>query len=102
MTTLDRARIRLMRLGRTHLKHFRQRAGSRVLGAHQRQAFFVTGVQRSGTNMVMDLFEADMGTEVFHETDSRAFHNYELRSFDVLSRLVDETAAPITIFKALL
>ncbi|MFC3104829.1 sulfotransferase family protein [Salinisphaera aquimarina] len=51
---------------------------------------FVAGVQRSGTNMVMDLLEADLATEVFHETDHRAFDNYELR-----------TPAPLSVPKAL-
>jgi len=63
---------------------------------------FVSGVQRSGTNMLMDVLEANLETEVFHESDSRAFDDYELRPVEVLRGLVSDSKARVVILKALL
>jgi hypothetical protein len=63
---------------------------------------FVSGVQRSGTNMLMDMLEANLETDVFHEIDARAFANYELRPVAVLRGLVDNSKARVVILKALL
>jgi len=100
-TIIERLRTRAGRAAWLRFKRARQHWAVRVLGSRQRHTLFVAGVQRSGTNMVMDLLEQDMSTMVFHETDRRAFKDYELRPIDCLSQLVDETAAPVTVFKAL-
>jgi len=92
---------RARRLGWLEAKRWRQHAAARILGARQKHVMFVAGVQRSGTNMVMDLLEADLATEVFHETDRRAFDNYELRTPTSLRALVRQTPAPLSVFKAL-
>ena len=63
---------------------------------------FVSGFQRSGTNLVMDILEKSLQTEVFHEVDYRAFDNYELRSNETLKYLVNTSSGHIVIFKALL
>jgi hypothetical protein len=63
---------------------------------------FVSGVQRSGTNMLMDMLEANLETEVFHESDARAFDDYELRPVETLHGLVDNSKARVVILKALL
>lgn len=62
---------------------------------------FIAGVQRSGTNMIMDILERSMQTEVFRESDSRAFQDYELKPISTLEVLVRESPAPTTVFKAL-
>lgn len=62
---------------------------------------FVAGMQRSGTNMLMDVLDASCDTQVFHETDPSAFHNYEMRDRDVLNRLVHACPAPVFVIKAL-
>jgi hypothetical protein len=89
------------RLGWLESKRWRQRVAAGVLGARQKHLVFVAGVQRSGTNMIMDLLEVSLATEVFHEIDSRAFDNYELRAPEVLAKLVRQTPAPLSVFKAL-
>lgn len=63
---------------------------------------FVAGMQRSGTNMLMDVLERSLHTRVFHESDPRAFHDYEQRDASALRALVDKGNASVTIFKALL
>lgn len=62
---------------------------------------FVAGVQRSGTNMLMDLFDRSFETDVYHETDSRAFHKYDLRETEVLKSLVLRSTAPFFVVKTL-
>ena len=68
---------------------------------HQ-SCLFVAGMQRSGTNMVMDVLEESVNTQVFHETDPRAFSDYELLDHDVLHALVEKSRAGTVVFKALL
>jgi hypothetical protein len=76
-------------------------ASARVAGeAKGQHVVFLTGVQRSGTNMVMDILERSPDTKVFHETDRRAFVEFELREDPILRRLA-RSAARCVIFKAL-
>jgi protein tyrosine phosphatase len=49
---------------------------------------FVAGVQRSGTNMMMDILGRSMQTEVFHESHSRGFQDFELKSLSTLEASV--------------
>jgi hypothetical protein len=58
-------------------------------------------MQRSGTNMVMDLLEASYATRVFHESDARAFQRYQMRERTVIRGLVRGTRAPVFVVKAL-
>ena len=74
----------------------------RLQPAPHQCCLFVAGMQRSGTNMVMDVLERSLRTEVFHETDPRAFHDYELLDQTVLQSLVSQSNAPVKVFKALL
>ena len=62
---------------------------------------FVAGVQRSGTNMLMDVLERCYETDVYHERDNRAFDDYEMRPRHVIHELVNGSNAPLVIFKAL-
>ena len=61
----------------------------------------VAGVQRSGTNLVMDLLDASFSTQVFHETDPRGFRNYEMRDRAVIGELAHACPAPVFVIKAL-
>lgn len=65
------------------------------------QHVFVAGMQRSGTNLLMDVLDASLVTQVFHETDARAFHEYQMRELDVIHQLVQACPAPIFVIKAL-
>lgn len=78
-------------------KAVRQRMLPRPLAQH----VFVAGMQRSGTNLLMDVLDASWDTQVFHETDSRAFERYEMRDLGTIHRLAAKCPAPIFVIKAL-
>jgi len=62
---------------------------------------FVAGMQRSGTNMLMDVLEKSLDTDVYHERDPRAFDNYRMRDAGQIQHLVDHSAASSFVIKAL-
>ena len=62
---------------------------------------FISGMQRSGTNMVMDILERSFETDTYHERDPRAFDNYQMRDLDTIHRLVDASQAKYFIIKSL-
>lgn len=61
----------------------------------------VAGMQRSGTNLLMDVLDASFATQVFHETDPNAFKNYEMRERGVIGQLAHACPAPVFVIKAL-
>jgi sulfotransferase family protein len=69
--------------------------------SHPRQVVFVAGMQRSGTNMLMDRLERSFATDVFHERDRRAFNNYRMRDRGVIHGLVNRSKARSFAIKAL-
>ena len=66
-----------------------------------KKIIFVAGTQRSGTNMIMGAFERNYDTQVFHERDPRAFQQYEMRSIEEISKLIDEIKVKHIFIKAL-
>ncbi len=62
---------------------------------------FVAGVQRSGTNMVMDVLERSYETDVYHERDERAFNNYEMRELPVIKALYQNSKGKKFVIKTL-
>lgn len=93
--------------------HAREQIGYRTLlaskwcvqrlpsAAGPRRHVFVAGMQRSGTNMLMDLIERSMLTDVYHERDPRAFDNYMMRELPVIRRLAEQSRAPHFVIKCL-
>lgn len=73
----------------------------RVSRRQVQQVVFVAGMQRSGTNMLMDRLERSFDTDVFHERDPRAFDNYQMRERAVIHRLRSASTAPVFAIKAL-
>jgi len=67
----------------------------------QQRVAFVAGVQRSGTNMMMDVLERSFETDVYHERDRRAFYNYQMRDVAVIRQLIAQSKAPCFIVKSL-
>jgi len=65
------------------------------------QVVFVAGMQRSGTNMLMDRLDRSYLTDVYHERDPRAFDNYRMRDRAVIRQLVERSRAPTFVIKAL-
>jgi hypothetical protein len=80
-----------------HTKGLRQR----VLPHPLEQHVFVAGMQRSGTNLLMDVLDASVATQVFHETDPRAFERYEMRDLAVIRQLAGQCPASVFVIKAL-
>ena len=78
-------------------KALRQRVRPRPVAQH----VFVAGMQRSGTNLLMDVLDASLATQVFHETDPRAFDRYEMRDLAVIRQLAQASPAPVFVIKAL-
>ena len=72
-----------------------------VRGRPPAQVIFVAGMQRSGTNMLMDRLERSYLTDVYHERDPRAFDNYRMRDRGVIRNLVAHSRAPTFVIKAL-
>lgn len=89
----------------TRIRHMLWRQGKamrqRLLPRPVAQHVFVAGMQRSGTNLLMDVLDASADTQVFHETDPRAFERYEMRDPGVIRKLADTCPAPVFVIKAL-
>lgn len=62
---------------------------------------FVAGMQRSGTNLLMDILDASWDTQVFHETDPSAFERYQMRKESVIRGLAEQCQARVFVIKAL-
>jgi hypothetical protein len=82
-------------------KQLAQLAHARLHPDETRQVVFVGGVQRSGTNMLMDALERSRETAVFHEKDPRAFNDYMMLPPPAIHRLVDASPARCVVLKAL-
>lgn len=96
-------RITRRRLARWAL-HRGKGVAQRIAAPHRRGPalhVFVAGVQRSGTNMLMQALDRSLHTDVYHESDSRAFVGYEMRDPDVVARLVRRSPARVFVIKAL-
>ena len=65
------------------------------------ECIFIAGMQRSGTNMVMDILERSLETDIYHERDQRAFDDYQMRERAVIHGLIDSSKAAYFIIKAL-
>ena len=67
----------------------------------KQERVFVAGMQRSGTNMLMDILEKSYEADVYHERDPRAFDNYQMREASVIRELCDQSRASKFVIKAL-
>ncbi len=67
----------------------------------EKRHLFVAGVQRSGTNMLMDILEKSWVTDTYHERDPRAFDNYQMRELSVIESLEQHSPMPLFVIKAL-
>lgn len=89
----------------TRIRHALWRHGKsirhRMLPRPVAQHVFVAGMQRSGTNLLMEVLDASVDTRVFHETDPRAFKRYEMREIAVIQALSERCTAPVFVIKAL-
>ncbi len=79
------------------LKHLVQH----IKSTDSERTILVAGCQRSGTNMLMDLLDLSLATDVFHERDERAFERYQMRDLGVIKHLRDQSKAPVFVLKTL-
>jgi hypothetical protein len=61
---------------------------------------FVVGVQRSGTNMLLDVFEKSWQAEVLRDYDRRVYDDYHVRFLDRLGHIRNRTRARALVLKA--
>lgn len=69
--------------------------------SNEKQVCFVAGVQRSGTNMMMNVIERHPDTYVFKEGDPRAFDGFMMRAISHIEQLVEDSIPTFVIVKAL-
>ena len=62
---------------------------------------FLGGVQRSGTNLIMDLLEYSPDVKVFHERDTRAFDGEYCQQAESVIVKLGVSVLPCIVFKAL-
>lgn len=61
---------------------------------------FVFGSQRSGTTMLMNVFELNSNFLVYHESNKKAFdENYRIINFDKLGEVIDSSNFEFVAFK---
>jgi Sulfotransferase domain len=89
---------RIAFLGR---KSARQRIAGLLSASHEKRATLVCGVQRSGTDMLMNILEKSLETDVYHEHDRRAFSDYQLLAPPVIRNLIQRSPARRVVMKAL-
>lgn len=68
---------------------------------NEKQVVWIAGVQRSGTNMMTQILERSLETDVYRESDPNAYNNYELLPHSHLQNLVSSSRARTVVFKAL-
>lgn len=78
-----------------------KQAYQKLHGQPSEQTILVAGCQRSGTNMLMDMLDLSFSTDVFHERDSRAFDNYQMREQSIIHSLKARSLAPTFVIKTL-
>lgn len=100
-STLDRIRHRIGYDALLINKYFYHNICNLFSGSNGKKAVFIAGVQRSGTNMLMDVMERSYETDVYHERDQRAFDNYLMRDIEIVRRLYNKSRASIFIIKTL-
>lgn len=62
---------------------------------------FLGGVQRSGTNMIMELLDRSPDTKVFHESDTRVFDGTYCHRSEAVLHAHARSILPCIVFKAL-
>ena len=68
----------------------------------KRRFILVVGVQRSGTNMIMEAFSRGFQYDSFSDSDSRFFDNYEFRATNDVIERSSSILAPIVALKPMM
>lgn len=91
----------LKQRGEQHLIRVVKRTRQLFRGAAERRFVFIAGMQRSGTNMLMEELDRSLDTDVYHENDPRAFVKFEMRDEATIQSLADHSRARYFVIKAL-
>lgn len=94
LTGLNRLQRRFGLLGKAAVQRLRP--------VEPKLTVFIAGTQRSGTNMMMDVLERSMETDVYHEHDPRAFVKYRMRPVEDIRSLQERSVASHFVIKSLL
>lgn len=94
-------KTRIERQTRRLAKQAKQYSYDKLFDRSERRFVFVAGLQRSGTNMVMDLFDKSWDTEVYREGDSRVFDDFLMKDVETVRRYVCRSPAKCVVIKAL-
>lgn len=88
---------------RLYLRRKRMRQLVRQWSGHQPEkvVVFLAGVHRSGTNMMMETLEWHPDTDVFRESDPRAFKHFMMRPDAIIAGLIRSSPASRVVIKAL-
>lgn len=65
------------------------------------KVILITGMQRSGTNMLMESLDKSYQTKVFHDWEQTAFDSYMLRESTIITKLIKQNRTPLIVFKTL-
>ena len=90
------------RRGFVAIKPYVQKAIQRNNKNCEKQITFLSGFPRSGTNMVLEVFEWSSKTEVFRESDRRMNVNFQLKDNTAIVALVKNSPAKHIMVKAIL
>jgi len=92
----------MLRILNQKKKHLNQHIRAVFSTKQPKKVILLSGIQRSGTNMIEDILESSVDIDMFRETDKRVFGDYELDSLDTLYAAIAKSPAPTVAFKLLL
>jgi hypothetical protein len=78
----------------------------KVLDGHRKTILFITGCQRSGTTLAIDIFERDLNTRVYGEF-SKVFYDYSqqnklrIKALSSVKEVIDGDRVPLVVLKPL-
>ncbi|MEO0575363.1 MAG: sulfotransferase [Pseudomonadota bacterium] len=82
------------------VSHWSKRLASPFRAATQTVPVFVTGMQRSGTTMLMNTFQLHEHAQVHDEAaDSHVFDDYRIRDMQTLEKSIERSKYPFVCYK---
>ena len=100
-STIDNASLRVRYLALRATKSLVQRARAVGRPRAAKRVTFIGGIQRSGTNMITAALELSFLTDVFRESDPRAYESFQLKPLSTLKEVIAKSPAPFVVLKAL-
>ncbi|MEO8391824.1 MAG: sulfotransferase [Chloroflexota bacterium] len=95
---LNRLQGKTQRTAFRERKRWQQRRRPR---AADPRGLFIFGVQRSGTNMLLDMLDQSLDTWVYNEDHPKAFDNYRIKALDPRNLLIYRAGCEWVAFKSI-